>query len=39
MIYTAQMVSDGMTCIQSFMKISSGIQVMLSLLPRQFERL
>jgi hypothetical protein len=37
--YTVDMVSDGMIYIPAFMKIGSGIQVILRLLPRQFERL
>jgi hypothetical protein len=36
--YTVQMASEGIIYVQSFMKIGSGIQVMLKLLPRQFER-
>jgi hypothetical protein len=37
--YTVEMASDDMTYILSFMKIVSGIQVILRLLPWQFERL
>jgi hypothetical protein len=33
------MVSDGMTNMQRFMMIGSGIQVTLGLLPQQFEGL
>jgi hypothetical protein len=39
MKYTIEMASDGMIYIPSFMKIGSGIQVILRLLPRQSERL
>jgi hypothetical protein len=39
MRYTVEMASDGMTYILSFMMIDSGIQVMLRVLPQQFERL
>jgi hypothetical protein len=33
MKYTVEMASDGMICVPSFMKIGSGIQVILRLLP------
>jgi hypothetical protein len=36
MAYTTQTGSGGMTNTQSFMTISSGIEVTLSLLPQQF---
>jgi hypothetical protein len=39
MMYSTEMASDGMIYIPSFMMIGSGIQVMLRLLPEQFERL
>jgi hypothetical protein len=39
MRYTVERVSDGMIHIPIFMKIDSGIQVILKLLPWQFERL
>jgi hypothetical protein len=39
MKYTAEKASDGMIYIPSFTKISSVIQVILRLLPRQSERL
>jgi hypothetical protein len=39
MRYTADMASDGMIWIPSFMKIGSSIRVILRLLPRQSERL
>jgi hypothetical protein len=39
MRYTVEMASDGMIYIPSFMKTDSGIQKILRLLPRQFERL
>jgi hypothetical protein len=39
MRYTVKMASDGMIYIPSFMKIVSLIQVILRLLPRQFESL
>jgi hypothetical protein len=39
MWYTVEMASDGMIYIPSFMKIGSGIQVILMLLPQQHERL
>jgi hypothetical protein len=34
-----EMTSDGMTYIPSFMMISSGIQIILSVLPQELERL
>jgi hypothetical protein len=39
MRYTVEIASDGMMYLPSFMKIGSGIQVMLRLLCRQFEKL
>jgi hypothetical protein len=39
MRYTVDMALDGMIYTPSFMKIGSGIQVILRLLLRQFERL
>jgi hypothetical protein len=39
MKYTVEMASHGMIYIPSFMKIGSGIQVILRLLLRQSERL
>jgi hypothetical protein len=39
MKYTVEMTSDGMIYIPCFMKIGSGIQVILSLLSRKSERL
>jgi hypothetical protein len=39
MKYTIEMTSDGMIYIPSFVTIGSGIQVILRLLPEQFERL
>jgi hypothetical protein len=39
MRYTVEMSSDGMTCISSFMRIGSGIQVILRSLRRQFKKL
>jgi hypothetical protein len=39
MRYTAEMASDGMVYIPSYMKTVSGIQVILRLLPRQFDKL
>jgi hypothetical protein len=39
MKYTIEMASDGMTYVPSFMKVGPGMQVILSLLPRQSERL
>jgi hypothetical protein len=38
MRYIVETASDGMTYILSSMKIGSNIQVILRLLPRQFER-
>jgi hypothetical protein len=38
MKYTVEMASDGMIYIPSFMKISSGIQTISSLLPRRSEK-
>jgi hypothetical protein len=37
--YTIEMTSGGMIYIPSLMKIGSGVQVILLLLPRQSERL
>jgi hypothetical protein len=39
MRYTAEIASDGMALIQSFMKIVSGIHITLRLQSRQFETL
>jgi hypothetical protein len=40
MKHTVEMASDGMMyVVSSLMKIGSGIQVILRLIPRQFERL
>jgi hypothetical protein len=39
MRYIVDMDSDGMMYIPSFLKFDSGIQVIVGLLPRQFERL
>jgi hypothetical protein len=39
MKYTVEMTSDGMIYIPDFMKIGSGIQVILRLLPGQSEKL
>jgi hypothetical protein len=39
MKYTIAVASDGMIYIPHFMKIGSGIQVILRLLPEKFERL
>jgi hypothetical protein len=39
MKYTVEMASDGMTYTPTFIKIGSGIQAILRLLPRQSERL
>jgi hypothetical protein len=39
MRYTVQMASDGMTYVPSFTKVGWYIQVILRLLPQQFERL
>jgi hypothetical protein len=39
MNYTVEMASDGVMYIPSFIKIGSGIKVILRLLPQQFERL
>jgi hypothetical protein len=39
MKYTVEMASGGMIYIPSFMKIGSGIQLILKVLPQQFERL
>jgi hypothetical protein len=39
MNYTFEMASDGMIYVPSLMKIDSGIQVILRLIPRQIERL
>jgi hypothetical protein len=39
MRYTIEMASHGMIYVLSFMKIGLGIQVILGLLPGQFERL
>jgi hypothetical protein len=36
---TVEMVSDVMICIPNFMKIGSGIQIILRLLPRKSEKL
>jgi hypothetical protein len=38
MKYTVDMASDGMICIPSFIRIGSGIQIIIRLLPRQSER-
>jgi hypothetical protein len=38
MKYAGEMGSGGMICIPNFLTIGSGIQVILSLLPRQIER-
>jgi hypothetical protein len=38
MKYIVEMASDGMIYIPSFMKIGSGIQVILRLLPQQSKR-
>jgi hypothetical protein len=39
MRYAAEIASDDMICIPSFMKIGYGIHIILRLLSRQFERL
>jgi hypothetical protein len=39
MIYAVEITSDGMTYIPSLITIGSGIRVILSVLPQQFERL
>jgi hypothetical protein len=39
MIDAVEMISDGMTYISGFMMFGSGIQVILRVLPQQFERL
>jgi hypothetical protein len=39
MKYSVETASEGMTYVSSFMKIDSGIQIILRLLPRQSERL
>jgi hypothetical protein len=39
MMYTIETASDGMIYIQIFSKTGLGIQVILRLLPRQFEKL
>jgi hypothetical protein len=39
MRYTVEMASDGMIYVPSFMKICSGIEVIIWLLPRHSERL
>jgi hypothetical protein len=39
MMYAVKVTSDGMTHNPSFMTIGSGIQVILRVLPQQFERL
>jgi hypothetical protein len=39
MKYAIKMASGGMIYVPSFMTISSGIQIILRILPQQFERL
>jgi hypothetical protein len=39
MKHTVEMASGGMTYVQSFMTIDSEIQVILRVLPQQFERM
>jgi hypothetical protein len=39
MMCAVEMTSDGMTYIPNFMTISSGIQVILRVLPQRLERL
>jgi hypothetical protein len=38
-MYAVEMGSGGMICLPSFMNIGTGIRIILSVLPQQFERL